>query len=107
LINSRTPDLTIAPRLSYFSQAVALQRPPSAKGFSTPEDLQVGDSAVSAGWELDPAKCTGCEDCAFICPVGAIALAGKVAVLADPAACCGQSCRICEFHCPEGAIRAF
>ena len=71
------------------------------------EGFKVEGSTLEAVWELDPAKCTGCEDCVFICPVSAIMLAGKIAVLADPAGCCRESCRICEYHCPEGAIRAF
>lgn len=65
------------------------------------------ENTLETGWELDPAKCTGCGDCVFICPVRTIKLVKKIAVLADPEGCCRESCRICEYHCPEGAIRAF
>ena len=64
-------------------------------------------NTLETRWEIDPAKCTGCGDCVFICPVRTIKLVKKIAVLADPAGCCRESCRICEYHCPEGAIRAF
>ena len=65
------------------------------------------ENTLETRWVIDPIKCTGCGDCVFICPVRTIKLVKKIAVLADPAGCCRESCRICEYHCPEGAIRAF
>lgn len=58
-------------------------------------------------WEVDPGKCTGCGDCIIICPVKALKVKKKTAIMDDPASCCKESCRICEFHCPEGAITAY
>ena len=45
-------------------------------------------NTLETRWEIDPAKCTGCGDCVFICPVRTIKLVKKIAVLADPAGCC-------------------
>ncbi len=64
-------------------------------------------SVAQAEWKVDPKKCNGCGDCVVICPVGALKVEKKVAVMADPASCCRQSCRICEYHCQKDAIRAY
>ena len=50
---------------------------------------------------VDPKGCTGCGDCALICPVDAIDM-GKVAVI-DEDVCNG--CSHCIAACPEGAIK--
>jgi NAD-dependent dihydropyrimidine dehydrogenase PreA subunit len=58
-------------------------------------------------WYLHEKKCTGCGDCMLICPVKAIEIKKKKAVLIDPESCCRESCRICEYLCAEGAITAY
>lgn len=64
-------------------------------------------SMTKTDWQVDPTKCNGCGDCVVICPVGALRVRKKVAVMVDKASCCGESCRICEYHCWQGAIRAY
>lgn len=51
---------------------------------------------------IDVTVCTGCGDCVVSCPAGALALAGRVAVLVKPDAC--TYCADCEAVCPVGAI---
>ena len=52
--------------------------------------------------QIDETLCTSCGDCIAVCPTGALALAGDVAILSDPDACnySGE----CERICPTGAI---
>ena len=63
------------------------------------------NNSSEIGWEIDPAKCTGCGDCVVICPVRALKMVKKVAAMHDKASCCLASCRICELHCGQGAIK--
>ena len=65
------------------------------------------ETSLKIEWEVDPAKCNGCGDCMIICPVKALKVVKKVAIMADPASCCRESCRICEYNCPEEAIIAY
>ena len=58
-------------------------------------------------WQVEPTKCDGCGDCVVICPVGALKIRRKVAVMVEPESCCRGSCRICEYHCSNDAIRAY
>lgn len=50
---------------------------------------------------VDPAKCTGCEDCIEVCPVDCISLVDGKAVV-DQDEC--TDCEACVDVCPEGAI---
>lgn len=52
-------------------------------------------------YEVDPAKCNGCGNCIYSCPVGAITLSGGDAVI-DPELCDG--CGTCVYFCPRDAI---
>jgi len=47
-------------------------------------------------------RCSGCERCIVICPVGALAQFDGRASLAHPDRC--TFCALCEDICPEGAI---
>ncbi len=50
---------------------------------------------------VDPAKCTGCEECINTCPVECIALVeGKAKVDQDDC----TECEACVDVCPESAI---
>jgi len=49
----------------------------------------------------DPARCTGCKTCYQNCPVGAISMVDKKAIM-DPARCI--RCYCCHEICPEKAI---
>lgn len=50
---------------------------------------------------VDEARCTGCGECAEVCPTVAIRLEKGVAVV-DQAQC--TECEVCLEVCPEGAI---
>ena len=52
--------------------------------------------------EIDPAKCDGCGLCASLCPTGALAMQGALAVIAYPDLC--SYCATCEDICPTEAI---
>ncbi len=52
-------------------------------------------------YQVDPDRCTGCSNCVYFCPRGAISMhAGKAWI--DPEVCDG--CGTCVAHCPWGAI---
>lgn len=51
--------------------------------------------------EIDPARCTGCDACARLCPEGAIR-AEPDAYRLDPDACTG--CGVCVDLCTQGAV---
>ncbi len=50
---------------------------------------------------LDPDTCSGCGDCADICPMKAIEMNDDMAEI-DDARCIG--CGVCAYHCPTGAL---
>jgi MinD superfamily P-loop ATPase len=52
---------------------------------------------------LDETRCTGCGDCAAVCPVSCLAMAGVIPWLIRPAAC--VSCAACAAVCPAHAVR--
>jgi len=64
-------------------------------------------STPKTGWLVDPTRCNGCGDCVIICPVGALKVRDKVAIMVDEASCCRESCRICEYHCWRHAVKAY
>ena len=51
---------------------------------------------------VDPAICTGCEDCIETCPTECTTLVDEKAVV-DPEEC--TDCEACVDACPEGAIK--
>ena len=53
--------------------------------------------------EIDTAACTGCGDCVMVCPTGALAMAGGMAVMAHPALCIYDG--ECEPVCSVAAIQ--
>ncbi len=48
--------------------------------------------------EVDVSKCTGCGFCVRDCPVGAVKLAKKKAVIEDHCTECGACLKVCEYH---------
>ena len=55
----------------------------------------------SPRFEVDPAKCVGCGECARVCPEAAAVVAeGRASI--DKARCIG--CGECYTHCPEKAV---
>jgi len=52
--------------------------------------------------QIDPAICNGCGLCVTDCPTGAVAMQGRLAVIARPDLC--SYCADCEDICPTGAI---
>jgi len=57
---------------------------------------------ISSGYvsRLEEKRCISCGACVAVCPFGAIALNGRVAI--DSSACMG--CGVCVTTCPEGAL---
>ena len=51
-------------------------------------------------YQVDAAKCTGCETCIDVCPSEAIAMVDGKAVINDECIDCAS----CESECPEEAI---
>ena len=52
---------------------------------------------------LNPSLCTGCGDCAAVCPVHCLAMAGPTPWLIRPRDC--VSCAACVAICPANALR--
>jgi ferredoxin len=50
---------------------------------------------------IDKKKCTGCGDCVDVCPVEALSVKNKKAVVDDDECI---DCGACVNTCPEGAI---
>ncbi|HYF65519.1 MAG TPA: 4Fe-4S binding protein [Herpetosiphonaceae bacterium] len=51
---------------------------------------------------IDRERCTGCANCAELCPVQAVAIVNGIAEIVRPEAC--TFCDRCERFCPEEAI---
>lgn len=47
-------------------------------------------------------RCTGCGQCAHLCPTKAVDIHHNKAVITRPENC--TFCEICESYCPEAAI---
>lgn len=47
-------------------------------------------------------RCTGCGQCAELCPTNAVDILNNKAVITRPQDC--TFCEICESYCPEAAI---
>lgn len=52
---------------------------------------------------LDMSRCTGCGDCAAVCPTACLAMADDLPWLPRPRDC--VSCALCALVCPVDAIR--
>ena len=52
--------------------------------------------------QIDSDKCNGCGLCVTDCPTGAVAMHGRLAVIARPDLC--SYCADCEDICPTEAI---
>ena len=52
---------------------------------------------------VDVEKCTECETCVDICPVGVYEMKDGKSVVVNLEDC--LICRACEMQCPEGAIQ--
>jgi MinD superfamily P-loop ATPase len=52
--------------------------------------------------EFCPELCTGCGDCAVLCPMQGITMVDGRPAFPDDPAC--VACRDCEVICPPGAI---
>ncbi len=52
---------------------------------------------------IDYRKCSSCNVCIEVCPVGVFAKKGKKVVVEKPGECIG--CRACEIQCSEEAIK--
>lgn len=52
--------------------------------------------------EFDAAKCTGCQQCTWVCPHGVFVMDGNRAKLVDRGAC--MECGACERNCAFDAI---
>jgi len=54
---------------------------------------------------VDESKCTGCGDCAVICPVRVYEIRKRKSIPVDIESCCGKTCRLCVEYCWKDAIR--
>ena len=52
--------------------------------------------------KIDATKCIGCELCVKLCPNQALAMLGKIAIVANPKAC--DYVGACQEICPTEAI---
>lgn len=52
--------------------------------------------------EFDVAKCTGCQQCTWVCPHGVFVMDGNRASMVDRGAC--MECGACERNCAFDAI---
>lgn len=52
--------------------------------------------------QIDLGLCTGCGNCAALCPTQAVEIVAGKAVITRPMQC--TYCDVCETFCPEGAI---
>ena len=51
---------------------------------------------------LDETRCTGCGDCASVCPTQCLEMAGPLPWLPRPRDC--TSCSLCVLVCPADAL---
>jgi len=51
---------------------------------------------------FDNKKCTGCAQCANVCPQGVIEIQNKKAILKDYESC--MECGACQLNCEYGAV---
>ena len=47
---------------------------------------------------IDPLKCTGCGQCTYNCPVGALSIVEAKCVVQDGCVACGSCVDICSFQ---------
>ena len=52
--------------------------------------------------QINRVSCTGCAECAAVCPSGALGVVHGKATLIGPELC--TYCAVCEDVCPDGAI---
>ena len=52
---------------------------------------------------IDPKRCDGCGLCVRVCPTGALAMNGALAIVAWPEIC--EYTGLCEMICPMKAIQ--
>jgi NAD-dependent dihydropyrimidine dehydrogenase PreA subunit len=52
--------------------------------------------------QIDESRCTGCEDCAVVCPTECLEIWQGYPVVVRPVDC--VSCTVCESVCPWDAI---
>lgn len=51
---------------------------------------------------LEPARCTGCGDCARVCPTECLEMVGRVPWIPRPRDCI--ACAACVIVCPADAL---
>lgn len=47
-------------------------------------------------------RCSGCGQCASVCPTNVLTFTGNAPQISAPQAC--QTCFMCELYCPEDAL---